>query len=200
MIGQALARPADLATATGKEFAVTKKRQDKAAADERNRMVDAWMRNVSDAPLSDLGKHVVLLDKLRRIDLRKMIELSAELSAKEDPKGSASPTPEFLATMAGRLRRRYGGLGCDEVLDFIINALDPATQSGWKLEFKRGPGQPANVNNLYLYARYLCFREAHEVQGAKQAAHKQAVGDLATKRTFGATEAAIRRGQKMMGW
>ena len=172
---------------------MTKQKQNKAAADERNRMVDAWTRDASTAPLSDLGKQIVLRDKLRRVNFRKAIEASAE--------GRKGPSRQFLAIMAKHLRARYGGLGRDEVLDFIINALNPATQSAWKLEFKRRKGQPTNVGDLDLFFQYLAFREAYKVQGTKQA-HKRAVDDLATKcgRTFGTMEPAVRRGRKMMGW
>lgn len=176
---------------------MTKQKQNRAAADERNRMVDAWTRHASVAPLSDLGKQIILREKLRRVNFRKAIEASAE--------SRKGPTPRFLANMAKHLRARYGGLTADwvadEVLDFIINALDPATQGDWKLEFKRRQGRHTEVGDLDLFFQYLAFREAHKVQGTKQA-HKCAVNDLATKcrRKFGIMEAAVRRGRKMMGW
>jgi hypothetical protein len=109
------------------------------------------------------------------------------------------PGPYALATMVKHLRARYG-TGRDEELDFIINALDPATPSDWKLEFKRRKGRHTNVDDLHLFSEYLDFRKAYEAQGKKQA-HKRAVTDLATKygREFNAMEAAIRRGRKMMG-
>jgi hypothetical protein len=191
-ISQVLARVADLATATGKEIAVTRQNQDKTAADERNRMVDAWTRYASTGvPLSDLGAQIVLLDTLRRVNLRKTIEVSA--------KGGKRPSPHVLAAIVKHLRARYG-TGRDEVLDFVINALNPATQGDWKLEFKRRKGRPTDVGDLDLFSEYLVFREAYKVQGMKQA-HKRVVIDLATKYggKFATIQAAVRRGREMMG-
>jgi hypothetical protein len=183
-IGQALARPADLATGSGKETAVTKQKQN---------MEDAGTLYASTGyvTLKDLGVQIVLRKTLRRINLRKAIEVSA--------KGRKEPDPYALATMVKHLRARYG-TGRDEELDLIINALDPATPSDWRLEFKRRKGRPTNVDDLHLFSEYLVFRGAYEAQGMKQA-HKRAVTDLATKNgcKFDTMEAAIRRGRKMMG-
>jgi hypothetical protein len=175
-----LARPADLATATGKEIAVTKQK-----------LEDAWTLHTStdDVPLKDLGVQIVLRETRRRVNLRKAIEVSA--------KGGKKPSPHVLATMVKHLRAHYAGH--DYVLDFVINAFDPATQSDWKLEPKRRKGRHPNVDNLHLFSEYSDFRKAYESQGKKQA-HKRAVTDLAKKygRGFDAMEAAIRRGRKMM--
>jgi hypothetical protein len=161
-----------------KGIAVTKQKQNKTAA------------GTGLVPLRDLGMQFVLRRTQRRVNLRKAIEVSA--------KGGKKPNPHVLAAIIKHLRAHYGGL--DDELDFIINALDPATQSDWKLEWKRRKGKPTTVDDLSLFSEYLNSCKDYEAQGMKQV-HKRAVAKLAAKycRQFGAMEAAIRRGRIMTG-